>query len=141
MASVFTLIIDGELPGRFVWKDERCVAFLTINPLTPGHTLVVPRDEVDQWTETDPELWAHLASVAHTIGRAIKEAFGNSRVGVVVAGYEVPHTHIHVFGADTMAQFDFAAADPSPDPSELDGAAANIRAALHALGHTEFVGE
>lgn len=141
MPSVFTLIINGELPGRFVWKDERCVAFLTINPLTPGHTLVVPRDEVDQWTDTDPALWSHLSGVAHTIGRAIKEAFGNSRVGVVVAGYEVPHTHVHVFGADTMGQFDFAAADPSPDPSELDDAAANIRAALHALGHTEFVSE
>ncbi len=139
MASVFTLIINGELPGRFVWKDERCVAFLTINPLTPGHTLVVPREEVDEWTDADPELWIHLSGVAQTIGRAIKEVFGTSRVGVVVAGYEVPHTHIHVFGADNMAQFDFASADPSPDPAELDSAAANLRAALHALGHTEQV--
>lgn len=133
------MIINGELPGRFVWKDESCVAFLTLNPLTPGHTLVVPRDEIDQWTDVDPVLWAHLSGVAHTVGNAIKDAFGNSRVGVVVAGYEVPHTHVHVFGADTMAQFDFAAADPTPDPADLDAAAADIRAALRAMGYDEPV--
>lgn len=137
MPSVFTLIINGELPGRFVWKDEHCVAFLTINPLTPGHTLVVPRKEVDQWTDVEPDLWAHLSGVAHTIGQAIKSSFGNSRVGLVVAGYEVPHTHVHVFGADTMAQFDFAQADPSPDPAELDSAAAAIRSSLAAMGHAD----
>lgn len=141
MASVFTLIIDGELPGRFIWKDDHCVAFLTINPLTPGHTLVVPREEIDEWTDVDPGLWAHLSGVAHIIGGAIREAFDNARIGVVIAGFEVPHAHIHVFGADTMAQFDFANADPSPDPAELDQAAANIRAALHARGHTDHVAE
>jgi len=141
MSSVFSLIIDGELPGRFVWKDERCVAFLTINPFTPGHTLVVPREEVDQWTDADPELWSHVSSVAHAIGRAIKDAFSNARVGVVIAGYEVPHTHIHVFGADSMAQFDFANADPNPDPAELDAAAAAIRTALRAMGYDKSVSE
>ena len=128
------MIINGEIPGRFVWKDERCVAFLTINPLTPGHTLVVPREEMDEWTDLEPDLWSHLASVAHTIGRAIKEGFDYTRVGVVVAGFEVPHAHVHVFGADTMAQFDFARVDPNPDPADLDEAAARIRAALQARG-------
>lgn len=128
------MIINGDLPGRFVWKDDHCAAFLTINPLTPGHTLVVPRAEVDEWTDLAPELWGHLVSVAHTIGRAIKEEFDYSRVGVVIAGFEVPHAHVHVFGADTMAQFDFGRADPNPDPAELDGAATKIRAALEAGG-------
>lgn len=141
MSTVFTMIIDGELPGRFVWKDDHCVAFLTINPLSPGHTLVVPRQEIDEWTDTDPALWSHLSGVAHTLGQAIKTAFGNVRVGIVVAGYEVPHTHIHVFGADTMAQFDFAAADQDPDPAELDAAAADIRAALRAMGYDAAVAE
>lgn len=137
MSSVFTMIMNGDLPGRFVWQDDRCTAFLTINPLTPGHTLVVPRDEIDQWTDVDPALWAHVAGVAHTLGNAIKAAFGNSRAGVVIAGYEVPHAHVHVFGADNMAQFDFAAADPSPDPAALDAAAANIRAELTAMGYAD----
>lgn len=140
MASVFTLIINGELPGRFVWKDDRCVAFLTINPLTPGHTLVVPRVEIDQWTDLDTDLWTHLSGVAHTIGGAVKQAFGNSRVGVVVAGFEVAHTHIHVFGADGMRDFDFANADPSPDDTALDDAAERIRLALTAAGHSEATG-
>lgn len=130
MASVFTLIINGELPGRFVWEDEHCVAFLTINPLTPGHTLVVPRAEIDEWTDVDADLWAHLSAVAHKVGQAVKEAFGNTRVGLVVAGYEVAHCHLHVFGADSMDQFDFAKVDPDPDPAELDDAAVRIRAAL-----------
>ena len=135
MASVFTLIINGDLPGRFVWKDEHCVALLTINPLTPGHTLVVPRSEVDEWTDMEPELWVHLSAVAHKVGQAIKEAFGNSRVGVVVAGYEVPHCHVHVFGADRMDQFDFGQIDLDPDPADLDDAADRIRAALRGHGH------
>lgn len=139
MASVFTMIMSGDLPGRFVWNDARCAAFLTINPLTPGHTLVVPHEEVDEWTDIDPELWTHISGVAQTIGRAIKAAFGNSRVGVVVAGFEVPHAHVHVFGADHMGHFDFANADPSPDPADLDEAAADIRAALRALGHGDEV--
>ena len=128
------MIIDGELPGRFVWRDERCVALLTINPLSPGHTLVVPRDEIDEWTSLDPDLWSHLSGVAHTIGRAIKQAFDYSRVGVVIAGFEVAHAHVHVFGADTMAQFDFGLVDPDPDPDALDAAAATITAALQARG-------
>lgn len=135
MSSVFTLIINGDLPGRFVWKDDHCVAFLTINPLTPGHTLVVPRSEIDEWTDVDPELWAHLSSVAHKVGQAIKNSFGNSRVGVVVAGYEVAHCHVHVFGADRMDQFDFGQIDLSPDPADLDDAANKIRAALRDRGH------
>jgi diadenosine tetraphosphate (Ap4A) HIT family hydrolase len=134
MASVFTMIINGELPGRFVWDDDQCVAFLTINPLTPGHTLVVPRAETDEWTDLGPDLWSHLSGVSHTIGRAIKEAFDYTRVGVVIAGFEVRHAHIHVFGADTMAQFDFARVDPNPNPDALDAAAAKIAAALEASG-------
>ncbi len=128
------MIINGELPGRFVWQDEHCVAFLTINPLTPGHTLVVPRVEVDEWTDLDPEVWNHISDVARSVGRAIKEGFDYTRVGVVVAGFEVPHAHVHVFGADTMAQFDFARVDPDPDPDALDGAAETIRALLPAGG-------
>ena len=64
MTTVFTKIIDGDIPGTFVWRDERCVAFMSINPLAHGHTLVVPIEEVDHWVDGDPTLVAHLFEVA-----------------------------------------------------------------------------
>ena len=130
MPSVFTRIMNGELPGRFVYSDDRCAAFLTIAPITPGHTLVVPREEVDHWTDLDPELAAHLFVVAQRVGRALKAAFSPARVGLVIAGLEVPHTHLHVVGVDTMADLDFARADPHVDPTALDEAAERLRTAL-----------
>ena len=69
MSTLFTKIINGEIPGRFVWKDEEVVAFLTIAPLTQGHTLVVPREEVDSWTHASPELLAKVMDVAQSIGK------------------------------------------------------------------------
>ncbi|HWS33497.1 MAG TPA: HIT family protein [Actinoplanes sp.] len=114
MSTLFTRIINGELPGHFVHSDDRAVAFLSIQPLTPGHTLVVPREEVNEWTDLDPALAAHLMSVAHTIGGALKRAYASSRVGLVIAGFEIPHTHIHVFPVETMSDFDFTNATAMP---------------------------
>lgn len=137
MATVFTRIIAGELPGTFVWRDHRCVAFLSINPMAHGHTLVVPIAEVDHWVDADPELVAHLFHVTHVIGQAQQEAFGCERVGVILAGYEVPHTHIHVIPTNSMAQLSFANAAASVTREELDSAADAIRAALRAAGRPE----
>ncbi len=89
MSTVFTRIIRGEFPATFVWRDEQCVAFLSINPLAPGHVLVVPIEEIDHWVDASSDLAAHLFAVAHTIGRAQQTAFVCERVGVIVAGYEV----------------------------------------------------
>lgn len=133
MPTVFTRIIDGELPGRFVWRDEQCVAFLSINPIRHGHALVVPRAEVDQWTELEPGLAAHLTTVAQLIGRAQQEAFNPRRVGLIIAGFEVPHTHLHVIPTHHMGQFNFANAAASVDRAEMDAAAAAITAALAQL--------
>ncbi|TNY07078.1 HIT family protein, partial [Escherichia coli] len=85
---MFSRIIAGELPARFVWQDEHCVAFLSAGPLATGHTLVVPREEVDQWVDVDPDLVAHLTRVAQAIGRVQVRAFRASRAGLMVAGYE-----------------------------------------------------
>ncbi len=137
MPTIFSRIISGELPGRFVWRDEHAVAFLTINPIKPGHTLVVPRAEIDRWTELDPALAAHLMTVAQAVGAAVQVAFSPARIGLVIAGFEVPHTHLHVLPVDSMADFDFAAAEGAPDPAALDRAAEAIRAALRAAGHGE----
>ncbi len=141
MATVFTKIIRGELPGRFVWSDERCVAFLSINPLTPGHTLVVPREEVDHWIDLAPELWAHLTAVSQTIGQGLQEAFQPGKVGMMLAGFEVPHVHIHLAAIDSEADLAFANAERDPDPAALDAAAARLRAALRAQGATGVTGD
>jgi histidine triad (HIT) family protein len=135
--TLFTKIIQGELPGRFVWKDERAVAFLTINPLRPGHTLVVPRAEVDHWLDLEAELARHLTSVAQAIGKAQQQAFRPTKVGLIIAGLEVPHVHLHVFPVHALTDFDFSRADKNPAPAAQDRAAAEIRSALRALGHRE----
>lgn len=130
MTTVFTRIIAGEIPGTFVHRDDRSVAFMSINPLARGHVLVVPIDEVDHWIDAPADLVAHLFGVAHRIGRAQQRAFDCSRVGLIVAGYEVPHAHIHVIPTDHMGQLSFANAATSIDSDEIESAAAAIRDAL-----------
>jgi diadenosine tetraphosphate (Ap4A) HIT family hydrolase len=137
MPTIFSRIIDGELPGTFVWRDETCVAFLSINPLAPGHALVVPRAEADQWTDMPVEAVVHLMTVAHVIGRAQKRAFACERVGVIIAGYEVPHVHVHVVPTVTMAQLNFANAAASVSAAELQETAERLRGALLDLGRAE----
>ena len=139
MSTVFTKIIDGDLPGRFVWSDDRAVAFLSINPLGPGHTLVVPREEVDHWVDADPGLLGHLTTVAHAVGEAVRAVFAPPRVGLLVAGFEVPHLHLHVFPAADMAAFDFANAAATVDAAEQDGHRDALRDALRAAGHGDHV--
>jgi diadenosine tetraphosphate (Ap4A) HIT family hydrolase len=130
MTTIFSRIIAGEIPGTFVYRDDRCVAFMSINPLARGHVLVVPIEEIDHWIDASPDLAAHLFSVSHRIGRAQKQAFDCERVGVIIAGYEVPHAHIHVIPTDHMGQLSFENAATSVDPNELEAAAAAIRAEL-----------
>ena len=109
-------------------------------PAHPGHTLVVPRDEVDHWIDLPDDLARHLMSVARTIGRAQQQAFVSERVAVIIAGYEIPHTHLHVFPTTNMGQLNFANAAASISREELDDAAARIRAALPEGGRCAAVG-
>jgi histidine triad (HIT) family protein len=132
--TIFTRIIEGELPGQFVWRDDRCVSFLSIGPLRPGHALVVPRLEVDHWLDIEPDLAAHLMRVAQTIGRAQLEAFRPTRVGLIIAGMEVPHTHLHVVPIDRESDLDFSNFT-SATAEELADAADRLRSALAAQGH------
>lgn len=140
MASIFTRIITGQLPGRFVWRDDRAVAFLSINPLRHGHTLVVPIEEIDHWLDAPPDLAAHLMVVSRAIGVAQQQAFGPLRVGLLIAGLEVPHLHLHVVPIWGVHDLDFANAARNPDPADLDLAAEELRAALRRLGHEEVAG-
>lgn len=135
MPSIFARIIAGELPGRFVWDDDVCVVMVDIRPLHPGHCLVIPKAEVDEWVDLEPEVATHLMSVARIVGRAQREAFPCERIGLLIAGYEVPHTHLHVIPTDSMANFDFRNADPSANAAVLDSVADQLRATLTAHGH------
>ena len=102
MASIFTKILDGDIPGTFVYEDDRCAAFMDISPLTDGHVLVIPREEIDHWLDMPEDLTAHLMAVAQKIGKAQKKAFSCERIGVLIQGYEVPpraHSRVaHEFG-------------------------------------------
>ena len=134
MTSLFTRIINRELPGRFVYEDDLgddgVVAFLTIEPMTQGHTLVVPRAEVDNWHTVDPEVFGRVMDVSQRIGRAVCQAFGAQRAGMIIAGLEVPHLHVHVFPAYNLTDFGFAHVDRNPSAESLDEAQAKIIDAL-----------
>lgn len=137
MASLFTKIIDGELPGHFVWKDEVCVALLSIAPLRPGHTLVVPRAEVDHWLDLEPETVAHLSMVSQSIGRAIWRAYRPVKVGTITAGLEIPHVHFHVVPIWSPTDLDFENAATGTSNEDLVREAEKVRQALRDLGYAE----
>ena len=130
MPSVFTMIIQGDLPGTFVWRDDRCAAFMSINPIAHGHTLVVPIEEIDHWLDVPLDLQQHLFVIARRVGQAQQPPFRTDRVGLIVAGFEVPHMHIHVIPAQVMSDLDFANAATSVGQSELEDAATAIKAEL-----------
>ena len=133
----FQLVCDRS--AKIVWRDERAVVFLTIAPISSAHALVVPIEEVDHWIDLDQGLAAHLMDVAHHVGRAQMAAFSPTRIGMIIAGLEVPHCHLHLIPIDSEADLSFARADHSPDPDALDAAAERLRAALRADGHGDVV--
>ena len=130
MPTIFTRIIDGEIPGTFVWRDDRSVAFMSINPLRRGHVLVVPIEEIDHWLDCPGDLRDHLFAVAQRVGRVLQDVFEPERVGLMIAGLEVPHLHIHVVPIDGVYDLDFANAATDVDRDDLEAAAAPIRAGL-----------
>ena len=134
MPTVFTRIIDGEIPGTFVWRDPDVVAFLSINPVQPGHTLVVPRAEIDHWIDLEPPLVQHITLVAQTVGRALDRVYAPLKVGLLIAGLEVPHVHLHVIPiAHGEADLHLDRATQA-SPDQLAAEAERIRAALRDLG-------
>jgi len=132
MPSVYSRILAGELPAAFVWEDERAVAFLSINPIRAGHTLVVPRREIESWLECEDDLRDHLFAVAQRIGRAVDAVWAPPKVGLMIAGLEVAHVHLHVIPVWGPGDLAFANASATVDPASLEPTAALIRAALAA---------
>jgi histidine triad (HIT) family protein len=134
MPTLFTRIIEGELPGTFVWRDAQCVAFLSINPVQPGHALVVPIVEVDHWIDLDAELTTHLTLVAQTIARAQQAVYDPLKVGLLVAGLEVAHVHLHlipIVHGEADLHLDRAT---TASPEALEVEAVKLRDALRAAG-------
>jgi len=130
MSTVFSLIIKGDIPGTFVYRDNHCVAFMSINPITDGHVLVVPVEEVNHWIDMSPELSQHIFSVSHRISQALATAFPCERVGMMIAGYEVNHCHIHLIPTTSISDFNFALAAAKVEREILEENAAKIIAAL-----------
>ncbi|MDE0267913.1 MAG: HIT family protein [Acidimicrobiaceae bacterium] len=120
MPSLFSKIIQGDIPARFVWRDSQCVAFMDIQPLNRGHVLVIPNEEIDEWVDLNPKTVSHLMLIAHKIAKAQKATLAAHRVGLMIAGFDVPHVHIHVVPIESLAHLDFSQADTSPDPDDLD---------------------
>ena len=133
MASLFTRIILGEIPGHFVYKDEICVAFLTINPIATGHTLVVPIEEIDEWVDLPTATASHLVFVAKRIGLAQKQLYGCSRVGMIIAGFEIPHCHLHVIPTNTMADLSFEHAAAHVESERLSEQAEHLASVLKTI--------
>ena len=133
MPSLFTRIILGEIPGHFVYRDEVCVAFLTINPIATGHTLVVPIEETDEWTNLSDATSSHLMVIAKRIGLAQKDLYKCNRVGLIIAGFEIPHCHLHVIPANTMAELSFEHAATHVEPAQLKEQAEKLTAALKTV--------
>lgn len=129
MASIFMRIINGEIPCHKVHEDDRFLAFLDIRPIHAGHTLVIPKLEIDYLFDLPDDLLGDLMKFAKPVAQAIRKVVPCVRVGVIVAGIEVPHAHVHLVPFETMGQLTFANAKPA-DHGELAALAARIRAAL-----------
>lgn len=127
MASIFTKIINREIPGHIVHEDDEFIAFLDISPLVIGHTLIVPKKEVDYIFDHDDETLAAMNIFAKRVAVAIKKAIQCKRVGVAVIGLEVPHTHMHLVPMNTMDDLNFTRAKLNPSKEQLTEAADSIR--------------
>lgn len=136
MASIFTKILAGEIPGHFVWEDDSCFSIMTIQPIREGHLLVIPKQEVNHWDDVPAADAAHLMLVSQIIAKAIKTVVPCKRVGVSVIGLEVPHTHVHLIPIDEMGDMSFAKAHAVPQ-EELAAGADKIRKVLLAQGHRQ----
>ena len=119
MSTIFTQILSRKVDGYILWEDSKCFAFLDIRPINRGHTLVVPIEEIDLWTDLPEETISHCMKVAKIIGEAQMKAFKPKRVGLMIAGFEVPHVHLHVIPINDMSHLDFANANSDISNEEL----------------------
>ncbi len=129
MTTLFTKIISGEIPCHKIAEDDRYLAFLDIRPVKPGHTLVIPKLEVDYLFDLDDDLLCGLLPFARPLAKALARVVPCAKVGVMVAGLEVPHAHVHLIPFHAISDLSFAHARPVA-PEELAALAARVRAEL-----------
>ena len=129
MATVFSKIVAGEIPAERLAEDDRFLAFLDVRPIRPGHSLVIPKQEIDHFFDLPDDLLGDLMVFAKPVANAIRTVTGAARVGCVVVGVEVPHAHLHLVPVDGAHDIDFRRATPA-EPEELAALGERIRAAL-----------
>ncbi len=127
MASVFTRIINGEIPCHKIAETADFIAFLDVNPLKIGHALVVPKQEIDYFFDMESDIYTAYMLFAKEIAKAIKQAIPCKKVGVAVIGLEVPHAHIHLIPMNEVGDMNFGKQKLQPTTEELDRTAASIR--------------
>lgn len=130
MSTIFTKIIQREIPCHLIAEDDRFMAFLDVMPLVEGHTLVIPKQEIDYIFDLDPELLGDLMKFAQTIAPALKKVIPCKRVGVAVIGLEVPHAHVHLVPMNRMMDINFSQEKLKPSQESLAQTAALIRSFL-----------
>lgn len=130
MASIFTRIVNGEIPCYKIAESEDYLAFLDINPLARGHTLVIPKQETDYLFDLEDELLAGMQLFCKKIARAIDRVMDCKRVGVAVLGLEVPHAHIHLIPINNLYDIEFSRPKLKLSPEEFEAIAEKIRSAL-----------
>jgi histidine triad (HIT) family protein len=132
LASIFSQIRTGNLPGHVVWQDARAFALMTIRPLQPGHLLVMPVQEIDHWDDLPDELLTHLMQTSRRLAKAIKTAFPCTRVAMAICGLEIAHAHVHLFPIDRIEDFNFGNGQAAT-AEQLADAAQRIRASLTVI--------
>ena len=133
MASIFTRIIQGDIPSYKIAETDKSFAFLDINPLKAGHVLVVPKNETDRLFDLDEESYSDLFAFSKLLAKAIKQAFPCDRVGMAVIGLEVPHAHVHLIPIDRMIDMDFTQPKLSFSQDEFVEIADKIKKAYDGL--------
>lgn len=131
--TVFTKIRKGEIPGEIIFQDDKCFAFLTIEPHNPGHVLLVPVEEIADWQDLDPEVFAHIMKKAQIIAKVIKNVYNPPKVALAAVGFEVSHVHIHIFSLFNISDINHDKAKKT-DPASLKLEADKIRAGLKGIG-------
>ena len=129
MASIFTRIVQGEIPSHRVFEDDKHYAFLDINPVQPGHTLVIPKREVEYIYDMEPGAYVDLWNAAQTVAKALKQATGCARIVTITEGYEVPHVHVHLIPTNNARDWRRLPTEPL-DPADAEAFLAKVRAAL-----------
>ncbi len=135
MSSIFTQIVKGSLPGHVLWQDEHCYCILTLKPIREGHVLLIPHAEIDFWDDIPEAVSAHMFIVAQNISRTLRSLFPCAKIGMMIAGLEVRHAHMHLFPINALTDLDFSLARERDDAVQLQ-TANRIRTALAAAGYS-----